>query len=344
LIARGIAIGVTVAALLAACSDDEPTKPAVVAARPSGGCQAAAVPAGETEMTLPSGGTLPSGPVARSYFRRVPPAVSEDKPLPLVVDLHGYSEGAAIHTKLSALGPFGDEHGFVTLTPQGLGTPVRWDTSLKGDDMSFIRDLLDETERTVCIDLARVFVDGLSNGALMTSSVGCAMADRVAAIAPVAGVNYPEGCKPARRVPVLAIHGTADQFIRYEGGLGESGLDLPAPDGSGRKLRDVVKPGDVRLTPIPKMVAAWARRDGCDPAPSTVKVASDVDRIDYHCPAGVDVQLYRVNGGGHAWPGSPFGPAIESIVGKTTTSISANEVIWQFFQRHPLPGKISFEL
>ena len=335
---RAVAALMTVAALLAACSDDketEPSKPTAVAARPSTGCDAPALDPGETEVTITSRGT------DRMYFRRVPPAVVRSKPLPLVVDLHGYSEGAAIHTKLTALGPFGDEHGFVTVTPNGLGTPVRWDTEFDSDDVKFMGDLLDDVESTMCIDEARVFVAGLSNGALMASTIGCVFADRVAAIAPVAGVRNPEGCKPSRRLPVLAVHGTEDQFIRYDGGLGEKGLDLPAPDGSGRKLRDVVEPGSIPVAPIPETVAAWAKRDGCDPKPATVKVTADVDRIDYDCPAGVDVQLYRVNGGGHSWPGSALMTAVEGIVGKTTKSISANEIMWRFFQRHPLPDTSS---
>jgi polyhydroxybutyrate depolymerase len=331
---RYIAVLVAVAALLAACSDDEPksAKPAAVAARPSSGCDAPAPTPGETEVTMTSKGT------ARMYFQYVPSSVSKGRPLPLVIDLHGYSEGAAIHTKVSALGPFGDEHGFVTITPNGRGTPARWDNAFDSDDVTFLGDLLDEVEDRLCIDEARVFVAGLSDGALMASSVGCVMSDRIASVSVVAGVRFPEGCNPSRPVPLLAIHGTDDQFIRYDGGLGEKALDLPAPDGSGRKLRDIVEPGSVLRAPIPEIVAAWAERDGCDPKPATVKIADDVDRIDYRCPAGVDVQLYRVNGGGHTWPGSGVLAAVENIVGRTTTSISTNAVMWRFFQRHPLPG------
>lgn len=321
----------TVATLLAGCSDDnESSEPEAVAARPSTGCNAPAVEPGKTEVTITSRAT------SRSYFRHVPPAVSEDRPLPVVVDLHGYSEPPDIHTKLTALGPYGDEHGFVTVTPRGGGSPIRWETQFESDDVAFIGDLLDDVEAALCIDEARVFVTGLSNGALMTSTLACVLAERVAAIAPVAGVRNPSGCKPSRRVPVLAIHGTDDQFIRYDGGLGESGLDLPAPDGSGRKIRELIDRDSVTLTPVPQVIAAWARRNGCDPKPATVKVTADVDRISYDCPVGVDVQLYRVNGGGHSWPGSPFAAALSSIVGKTTTSISANDVMWRFFQRHPL--------
>lgn len=59
-------------------------------------------------------------------------------------------------------------------------------------------------------------------------------------------------------------------------------------------------------------------------------------RVSYSCPQGADVELYRIEGGGHSWPGSDFSARVESYVGPTTFSIDANEVMWSFFQDHPL--------
>jgi polyhydroxybutyrate depolymerase len=320
--------------LLAACSgsDAAPERAAstttTTTSPRSGGCESSvAVSPGETKVTIQSGG------VGRWFLQRVP---ASSKPLPVVVDIHGYSEGAEIHSKLSALGPYGDEHGFVTLTPQGTGEPVRWDTALDSPDVRFIGDLLDEAERTLCIDPTRVYVTGLSNGAFMSSTVGCALADRVAAVAPVAGIRDPKGCDPFRPMPILAIHGTADTFVAYDGGLGESALNLPAPGGG--TLRDVPKGAvEVDGPSIPEITAAWATRDGCEAEPQTVEVTDDVDRLTWPCPKGVAVELYRVADGGHSWPGSPLADVIKGVVGKTTTTISANAVIWDFFQSYRLP-------
>jgi polyhydroxybutyrate depolymerase len=171
----------------------------------------------------------------------------------------------------------------------------------------------------------------------MTSAVACAYADRVAAVAPVAGVRRPDGCDPARPVPLLAFHGTEDPFVAYDGGLGPAALRLPAPDGSGRTLGELgLEEGGEPS--VPEVVAAWATGDGCEDEPATEEVADDVDRISYPCPAGIGVELYRVEGGGHTWPGSEFSRAIESVVGHTTFSISADEVMWAFFEDHPLTG------
>ena len=56
------------------------------------------------------------------------------------------------------------------------------------------------------------------------------------------------------------------------------------------------------------------------------------------CPAASPVEFVIVEGGGHSWPGSTFGPNIEGIVGHTDESISANDLIWKFFQRFSLPA------
>ena len=85
------------------------------------------------------------------------------------------------------------------------------------------------------------------------------------------------------------------------------------------------------------MAATWAIRNGCDPAPGETPVAADVTLIAFDCPPGAEVELYRVTDGGHSWPGSPFSVQVEAAIGRTTMSVSANELIWDFFVAHPLP-------
>ena len=87
---------------------------------------------------------------------------------------------------------------------------------------------------------------------------------------------------------------------------------------------------------IPAITAAWARRNDCARGPSSTVVASGVTLIRYRCPNRADVELYRITGGGHTWPGSQFGRQIAAAVGFTTTAISANQIIWRFFEAHPL--------
>ncbi len=179
--------------------------------------------AGETKQTL----AAPSG--ERWYFRHVPPAHDGTTPVPLVLDLHGYSEGATVHQLMSGLATFGDEHGFVTITPEGTGPMPQWDTTIDGNDVKFVGNLLDKVEEQLCVDTNRIYVTGLSNGAFMTSAIACEFSERVAAVAPVAGVRNLDGCHFDRPVPIVAFHGTADGYVSFDGGLGEKALDLPAP-------------------------------------------------------------------------------------------------------------------
>ena len=310
--------------------------PADVEPRPSAGCGASAVAAGEEKVTITSGG------VERWYLRHVPPAHDGSTPVPVVVDLHGYSEGAEVHAMVSGLGPYGDEQGFVTLTPhgQGQGPVPLWDTTPGGHDQVFLEAMLDEVEASLCVDTGRVFVTGLSNGAMMTSRLACELSDRLAAAAPVAGVTEVEDCQADRPVPVVAFHGTDDGFLSYDGGFGPQVASLPSPDGQGT-LGDVADqpgaPAEPTGPSVPEVVAEWAGRNGCDDAaPDEAAVADDVTVLSFDCPVGAEAELYRVEGGGHSWPGSEFLANVENIVGRTTMSISANEVMWKFFEQHPL--------
>jgi polyhydroxybutyrate depolymerase len=316
-----------------------PVAPADVEPRPSAGCGSSTVGAGEEKVTLVSGGG------ERWYLRHVPPAHDGTTPVPVVVDLHGYSEGAEVHALVSGLGPYGDRRGFVTLTPHGPGRgPVPfWDTTPGGPDQQFLERMLDDVEAALCVDTGRVFVTGLSNGAMMASMLACSLSDRFAAAAPVAGVTEVEDCGADRPVPVVAFHGTDDGFLAYDGGFGPEVARLPSPDGEGTLGDAVDQPGEVAGSggpSVPEVVAEWAGRNGCeDGAPEEEAVADDVTVLSFDCPAGAEAELYRVEGGGHSWPGSQFLANVEDIVGHTTMSISANEVIWEFFERHPMvPG------
>jgi polyhydroxybutyrate depolymerase len=325
----------------ASATDDAaaPATPADVDPRPSAGCGSSTVGAGQEKVTIASGG------VERWYLRHVPPAHDGTTPVPVVVDLHGYSEGAEVHAIVSGLGPYGDEQGFVTLTPhgQGQGPVPLWDTTPGGPDQVFLEGMLDDVEASLCVDTARVFVTGLSNGAMMTSTLACALADRFAAAAPVAGVTEVADCDPGRAVPVVAFHGTDDGFLAYGGGFGPQVASLPSPEGQGT-LGDLADqpdgPSDARGPSVPEVVADWAERNGCDDAAAEEEaVADDVTLLAFACPAGAEAELYRVDGGGHSWPGSELLANVESVVGHTTMSISANEVMWEFFEQHPLGGE-----
>ena len=106
--------------------------------------------------------------------------------------------------------------------PGGTGAPVHWDTtdhSPANPDLAYVSALIDQVESTQCIDTSRVYAGGFSDGAVMASLLACTMSDRFAAIGAVSGLELPAPCAPARPVPVIAFHGTADPILYFGGGV-----------------------------------------------------------------------------------------------------------------------------
>ncbi|MBB5911212.1 polyhydroxybutyrate depolymerase [Nocardia transvalensis] len=324
-------VAVTMAVAGALTTTDAAAQPDAAAPEPSAGCGAAHPDPGLSirQFATPDR--------AGHYLLDVP--LAADRPTPLVVDLHGYLEPAEIERVSSGLGDFGSRHGFATITP-ALDEPgfPRWNFEPGATDIRYLSDLLTHAESTLCIDQRRVYVAGLSMGAFTTSALACQLSDRIAAVAPVAGLQDFSWCHPTRPVPVIAFHGTADPIVAYTGGVGPNARLLPSPDGSGSvtEQRDGPAVGGPGPQSIPANAEAWARRNGCAGPPAQQQVTSDVDLTSYSCPADGAVELYSVRDGGHTWPGGSL-PSPVQFTGATTTTIDANQMIWDFFQAHPLP-------
>lgn len=286
-------------------------------------------------------GSAPHGPVdtqrvdttsdgvERYYLVTAP---EDEEPLPLVVDLHGFTEGADIHVQQSALGAYGLEQGFVTAFPNGTGEPVQWDVSGgESPDLAFIDLVIDEVTAGRCIDTSRIYATGLSMGAFMTSLLACERADRFAAFAPVNGLQLPATCQPSRPVPLLTFHGTSDPILLFNGGIDTSSFTggEPGPGSS-------IPPADLDGEGYPATAAGWAELQGCTD-PTDAVDGPVVDRT-WTCPDGAAMEFVIIEGQGHGWPGSDFARQIEGIVGPTVDGIDANERMWSFFQRHQLPA------
>jgi polyhydroxybutyrate depolymerase len=360
-VAAALALGVALAAgpavepasVGARRAGDAVVAPAV-APVPSAGCAADGVaPAGGARgaADIEPGVSVTSlrfRGAARAYVREVPSAPDGRHPLPLVVDLHGWGGGALATAGYTGLGRMGEARGFVTLTPQGAGDPPAWDAAVDGPDVAFVEALLDEAERSLCVDTRRVYVAGASNGAMLASTLACVGGGRIAAVAAVAGVSpvlpargapASQRCHPTRPVAVVAVHGTDDQVIRFRGGISPGVQSLPGPEGV---------PLGARQRPtalgVPEVMSVWARRGGCATDPRRPgPVAADVRRLAWRCPPGAAVELYVVQGGGHGWPGAHGLPGGAGLAPATagladTSRVVANKLIWAFFAAHPLAG------
>jgi polyhydroxybutyrate depolymerase len=151
----------------------------------------------------------------------------------------------------------------------------------------------------------------------MTFSVGLNLANRIAAIAPVAGHLWEREKQLAYPVPLLYIVGTDDPLNPLGGGK----VKLPWGTIENRP-------------PIEDSLKEWERMLGCGPQVQTAR-SKDVLEVAYdQCAKGGEVEYYRVAGLGHIWPGGN-NRLPEKWVGKPSDALNATDVIWEFFKAHP---------
>ncbi len=259
------------------------------------------------------------------------PSTYDGSPTPVVLDFHGIGSNGAQQAVFSGFAALAEQEGFVAVHPTGTVLPPddrnswelpQFDTDAR-DDVAFVIDLLAELAERVCIDQGRIYATGMSNGAFLTSTLVCDLADRIAAAVSVAGVTHADSCRPERPVPYLAFHGRADTTVPYDGG-GES--TLAGADGGGAFFEQV----------MPHEFAEFAADFGCG-AGVEEPLTENVTRTEYPgCTDGVEVAFYTIDDGGHTWPGSAISAAITTL-GRTTDEIDATAIAWEFFSRNALP-------
>lgn len=195
------------------------------------------------------------------------------------------------------------------------------------DDVGFLAALIDHISQDYTIDPERVYATGISNGGLMSLRLACELSEKIAAVAPVTAALSEDlyaTCTPSYPISVLIINGTEDPLVPWDGG------EITV----GRQKRG-------RVLSTPDTVAFWVAQNNCEPTPA-ISQAPDGDPEDgtqvrtevyRQCDNGAAVALYTIAGGGHTWPGGrQYLP--ESIAGKTSQEIDANEAICRFFESH----------
>lgn len=276
--------------------------------------------------------SLTVGGLDRTYVVHAPPGLDPRAPAPVVLALHGATMTGPLMAWFSGLNAKADTAGFIAVYPNGTGrrSSYFWNAGHccgeaaqnNVDDVAFVRAVLDDLATVYRVDPRRVFATGMSNGAMMAYRLAAELSDRIAAVAPVAGTMACSECSPTRPVPVLHVHGTEDEYVPFGGGKGPKSI-------SGVPHRSVTD-----------TIAAWVRANGCRGEPASVEELPDrtgdgtnVTRTTYRGDTvGPEVVLVAVGGGGHTWPGRSGSAAL----GRSTQNVSANDLIWEFFERHPM--------
>jgi polyhydroxybutyrate depolymerase len=302
----------TPASTATTATTDQPTATTAppAAARPSTGCGSPPPVTGTLDLVVP----IVDGEYG--YRVHVPGDAEVGEPLPVVVGFHGFTQPIDHFDAMSRLTAHADANGYVVLLPVGIGEIF---APLPGANVDAVAAMLDDVAGRACIDLARVYATGISMGGTFTSLVGCELADRFAAIAPVAGSYFPGSCPTARPVATLVFHGSADPRNPYEGSV------ATAPPALVEHSR-----------PVAESAGRWAARNGCDETPDEVTDDPAVTRIEWTCPDGAEVVLLRLEGGGHQWPGDLAATSGDAL-GAAIPAPDATEVMWAFFSAHHLP-------
>lgn len=255
---------------------------------------------------------------SRTYRVYEPTTLERGSPVPLVLVLGGVgndSEGMVNATQFDREAAAGN---FVVAYPEGVD--LTWNAGFccaggqtSGvDDVAFLSRLIDELLADYDVDPGRVFVTGISAGAMMAYRFACEQPDRIAGVGSVAGSMILERCQPDQGVPAIEIHGTQDPLVPFLGGA--------------------VRPEDVADLPAPSAQAVaerWAALNQCPTGPDS-QAQGPVTTLRWSaCPGGA-VELVVVEGGGHTWFAPGFGPA--------NGAVDATKVLWKFFEQSGRKG------
>jgi polyhydroxybutyrate depolymerase len=256
-------------------------------------------------------GTLEVAGVRRSYWQARGPQ-RPDAPGALLIVLHGSGmTGRDVATRFTGLASRGPGAGVTVVFPDGwqgvwhIARPPPGEPAL--DDVAFLAALAGRLAG------GPLFLAGMSNGAGFAEHVARHGLLRLDGLFLVAGTlrefSRQAGPVPRQRLAVTIVAGTADPMARYEGGPmrapGFAGLILRR-----RAARHGDLPSERRVVATETVARDWAAGNGIDGEPTRERLPQapgdpPVTRLSWSAPGHPPVAVYRIEGGGHGWPGGP---------------------------------------
>ena len=261
------------------------------------------------------------GKLSRSYKVYEPADLKKSAAVMLV--LHGGTGSADHSIETMNYLPLADKEKFLVVFPNGTGTLFGadrrvWNAGLccaaavrkNIDDISFFKQVLSELQSNFSVDSKRIYVTGMSNGAMMTYRLMCELPNTFAAAIPVAGSLVVDDCQHGTETALLHIHGIKDKSVPYLGGVGEGFAH-------------------VKYRPLQESIDYFAKMKKCSP-PTTTKQPNGDEIVDYKCGTNPPVKLMKIKELTHAWPGGS-GPRAQAGI-----ELSAPVEAWNFAKQFSL--------
>ena len=263
--------------------------------------------------------------VSRSYLLYVPDSYMGDREVPLILNFHGFGSNANDQMNYGDFRSIADREGFILVHPQGtvLNGNTHWNVGgftngSTADDLGYTEAVITDISDSYMIDQDRVYATGMSNGGFFSFLLACQSSNRIAAIASVTGSMTPvnlAACDPQQLIPILQFHGTEDDLVLYDGNL----WSVPMED----VLIYWTGVNQVSDQPFVRKLLDTNTMDG-----------SSVELFEYgNASDDAMVVHYKIEGGGHTWPGTKFNTP------GTNYDIDASEIIWEFFNQYNLNGR-----
>jgi polyhydroxybutyrate depolymerase len=204
----------------------------------------------------------------------VPAGVSRRPALLLV--FHGVGDRAEPFARFTGLARLADRRGLVLAAPDLRPGRSTWQLNRRSgdDDVARTRRLLERVDALACIDPARVYATGFSNGAGFATRLACELAPRLAAVVAVSGsYRATDPCPPGGpRVALMEVHGDVDPYFAT----------------------------------VPRLVDMWRARDHCAVRALVTHPRPGVTRTAWR---GCPVERVVLRGTRHVWPGARATPA-----------------------------------
>lgn len=290
-------------------------------------------------------GSIDVAGVRRSYWLAAAPRLARQRALaPLLIVLHGAGMNGRHMARFTGLGRRGAAAGITTVFPDGWGGiwhPARPpDGEPDLDDALFLSELSNYLEDQGLARSWPVFLAGVSNGAWFAEHVARHGLLPVTGLCLVAGsaleFSRRLAPQPLLRTSVIMMMGTGDRSVPYGGGRltrrGVSGMLRRR-----RAVRHGELPGEDVVAGAETVAVDWAAGNGiiCGPAIEELELPVNdlpVTRKTWSAPGCRSVTLYRIEGGGHGWPGGPqFLPA--RVIGPIARQLDASGILLDFVER-----------